>query len=148
MQAQNVYQQAPSYQSQPVYANPLLRLVALIIDGIILGVVMGIISFLLTQTMGQDAAKSIVSIAGLVLPLLYIIGTKYNTVGKKLMKIKVVRAADNTPLSIGRALGRFIGEIVDALAMGLLLLPCWMVLFSKTHRRFADLIAGTVVVKA
>jgi uncharacterized RDD family membrane protein YckC len=140
MQSQTPYQQPAAFQPQLTYASPLSRLVAVIIDGILLG----IISSVLAKFLGPNIA----GLAGVVIALLYFVLSKDQTLGKRVMKIRIVRASDATPISYGRAFGRYLGDIVDTLASFLLLLPCWMVLFSNRRRRFADLIAGTLVVEA
>lgn len=64
------------------------------------------------------------------------------TVGKKLLKIRVVRT-NGQPIGFWESLGRNFMRILDVYTMGLGIV-CMM--FNRDERRFGDFIAGTLVI--
>jgi uncharacterized RDD family membrane protein YckC len=115
------------------------RLIAIIIDGIILGVITGILASLAGGT-GYG--------------LSFLVGIAYNwyfwtrqngqTPGKSLMKIKVIKT-DGGPISDTDAILRYIGYYISGfvLALGYL----WAI-WDENHQGWHDKIANTYVVKA
>lgn len=122
-------------------ANFMTRAIAIIIDAVVLAVAGRILGFI--PILGL--------IVGLVLPWIYYvycwsyenpIGLKGQTLGKKLMKIKVVM--DNgADLTIQQALIRCLGYLVTGLTLGL----GSLLALRPDHKALHDLIAGTKVIK-
>lgn len=77
---------------------------------------------------------------------IYFIGSTGQTIGKKLLKIKVVKKDDTTtnPDYVATFLREIIGKPISALVLGLGYF--WM-LWDKQKQTWADKIAGTVVIK-
>ncbi len=116
-----------------------VRLVAIIIDSILVGIVGAILSLVLGSTVG--------SVLNVILGLAYygyLEGSPSGqTVGKKAMNIRVIDFNGGGPIGPGRALLRYLGRIVSAL-------PCllgyfWM-LWDSEKQTWHDKIATTVVV--
>lgn len=122
------------------YAGFWMRLVAFIIDGIILNVI-GIIVGLIA---GSVAIQLVLGI---------LIGAAYNvgfwlandgaTPGKMALGIKV-QMENGEPLDVGPAVLRWVGYYVSAL---ILLIGFIMIAFTPQKRGLHDYIAGTVVVR-
>jgi uncharacterized RDD family membrane protein YckC len=122
-----------------VYGGFWIRLVAWIIDAIILGVVQGILAGALGQTTGQ-------SISGLI-SIVYFIGMwGYNgqTIGMMPFNMRVVRNTDGGKITWVNAILRFIGLIVSFVAIFIGVI--W-VAFDSRKRGWHDMIGGTVVVR-
>ena len=116
-----------------------VRLVAIIIDSVLVGVIGGILSLILGNTLG--------TVVNIILGLAYygyLEGSPSGqTVGKKAMNIRVIDFNGGGPIGPGRALLRYIGRIVSAI-------PCllgyfWM-LWDSEKQTWHDKIATTVVV--
>ena len=146
-------------------ANFGQRLVALILDGLILGLPLGIIfQIVLSQvptefvvcsegiceqpTSGGWAILVIVWLAQLAVSLWYwaeLEGRRGQTLGKKVMSIKTVDAVSLQPIGAGRAVGRYFSRILSTI-------PCllgylWM-LWDDKNQTWHDKIVTSVVVKA
>jgi uncharacterized RDD family membrane protein YckC len=129
---------AGSVQSGP-RASFGLRLVAAIIDGVLLGVVGGIISLIVGSTVGS-AVNLLLGLAYYT----YLEGSPSGqTVGKRAMSIRVIDFAGGGAIGPGRALIRYIGRIVSAIPCGLGYL--WM-LWDPEKQTWHDKFATTVVV--
>jgi len=139
----------PSYQ-QPAYQPPAgggpsgprasfgRRLVAAIIDGILLGVVGGIF-YAISRTLGY-----IVQILLTVAYLTYLEGSASGqTVGKKAMGIRVVDFQTGGPIGYPRAFIRWIGRYVSAIAC---LLGYFWMLWDREKQTWHDKFANDVVV--
>ncbi len=121
------------------------RAIAIIIDGIILSIVSSIL--------GAITGPFIGLIVSLVLPFAYYIyfwsmdnpvGQKGQTVGKRVMSIKVV-ADDGTGLDAAKAAIRVVGYFISSIIICIgFLFPLWR----EDKKALHDLIAGTRVVKA
>ena len=120
-------------------ANFGLRLVAAIIDGILVGVVGLIIELAIRNALGTIIA--------------YAIGIGYygwlegsasgQTIGKKAMGIRVYDLRQGGPIGTGRAIGRYFARIISAI-------PCllgyfWM-LWDGEKQTWHDKLVGSVVV--
>jgi uncharacterized RDD family membrane protein YckC len=119
-------------------AGFLVRVVAYIIDFIILGVVQGILQVIL----GQSAAggiSTLISIAYFV----YFWTSTGATPGDQVMGLRVV-STDGSPISYGKAFIRWIGYIISIIPIGLGFL--W-VIWDANKQGWHDKIAGTYVVK-
>lgn len=119
-------------------ANFGQRLLALLVDSVILGIA----QFLLQALFGRSAGvlSTIVGLAYYV----YLEGSPAGqTVGKKLLNIRVVDFQTGGPLGFGKAALRWVGRILSTI-------PCllgffWM-LWDKERQTWHDKIATTVVV--
>jgi uncharacterized RDD family membrane protein YckC len=137
------------------YAGFWIRFAAKFIDGIVIGAVNMLISlgftFLAMRSISGGSAGM-----GLGLQVLawfvqmfvqgsytvYFLGKFGATPGKMACKIKVVRA-DGSPISTGRALGRFFGEMLSGLILGIGYL---MVAFDDEKRALHDRLCDTRVI--
>lgn len=140
----------PAYGAAPAYGQPTyggatpeyatwgLRVLAALIDAVIVifvQLVIGVIS----RQLGQLAGF------GLEIYFAYLVGTKGQSPGKQVMRIKVVRDADGTLLGFGTAVLRYFAHLADVFSLGLgFLWPLW----DKKRQTFADKIVGSVVIKA
>ncbi len=115
------------------------RFGAALIDGLMLAV----LSFLLGAAIGPSAGQGLGTLLGLAY-FVYLEGsTSGQTVGKKLLNIRVVDAESGGPIGYGRALLRYVARIVSAI-------PCllgyfWM-LWDKNKQTWHDKISTNVVV--
>jgi uncharacterized RDD family membrane protein YckC len=130
------------------------RLVATLIDGILLAfftfVVIFAIGFvgIFVQMYNPNeplALSGLIVVCGAILSVIYYVGfwsQSGQTLGKTLLGIKVI-GKDGSPLSVGKALLRYIGYIVSAVLWSLGFL--W-VAFDRMRQGWHDKIAGTYVV--
>ena len=129
---------AGSVQSGP-RASFGIRLVAALIDGLLLGVVGTIIRVIVGDVLGS-AVNLLLGLAYYT----YLEGSPSGqTIGKRAMSIRVIDFAGGGPIGPGRALIRYIGRIVSAI-------PCllgyfWM-LWDGEKQTWHDKFATTVVV--
>jgi uncharacterized RDD family membrane protein YckC len=134
------------------YQGILIRLVSLVIDSVILG----IITLALVIVTGIHFVSSVSSPAtpwtfNILFFLIYIgyytylEGTRGQTIGKMVTKIKVVRE-DGGDIDISTAFIRNILRIVDGLFV--YLVGAILIWRSSKKQRLGDMIAKTVVVKA
>ncbi len=120
-------------------ANFGQRLVAAIIDGILVGIVGTVIELTVDQTLG-----GIVSLALGVAYYGWLEGSPSGqTVGKHVMGIRVYDLRQGGPIGTGRAIGRYFARIVSAI-------PCllgyfWM-LWDTEKQTWHDKLVGSVVV--
>ena len=128
-----------------------MRLVALLIDYIAVTVIVVVISFLVgldaTDELGFTAYElgqltaSVFYLRLLLSPIL--VGMCGTTIGKRTLNLYVVRS-DGGRCGFWRALGRFFGEILSILLVGIGYL---VVAFREDKRGLHDLIAGTAVIR-
>jgi uncharacterized RDD family membrane protein YckC len=124
---------------QMEYAGFWMRFLAVIIDGIVLGVVQGILSLMIDDQSSLIGINFLISFA-------YTVGftaAEGATPGKMAVGCKIV-AEDGSDLSIGRAIGRFFANILNAFTLGFGYL---LIAFTPEKRGIHDYVAGTVVVK-
>lgn len=114
-----------------------LRVVATLIDAVILAIVGGILTALLDTTVA-----SLLTFVIDVGYYIYFWGTTGQTIGHKLMNLRVIRT-DGTPLTMGNAAMRYVGMVISIIPLFLGLL--W-VLFDANKQGWHDKIAGTYVV--
>jgi len=143
------------------YADLSQRIIGAIVDGIIVVVVVGVLAglFALTTlgTLGLFRAGMMSAVpwmwapwmwlVGLLIPICYYTyfeGTRGQTIGKKIMNIKVVKA-DGAPCDYGSAFVRNLLRLIDSQVIGLV----GIVVISVTEKkqRVGDIVAKTVVVK-
>jgi uncharacterized RDD family membrane protein YckC len=139
----------PSYQ-QPAYQPPAgtgpsgprasfgRRLVAAIIDGILLGIVGGIF-YAISRTLGY-----VIQLLLTIAYLTYLEGSPSGqTVGKKALGIRVIDFRTGGSIGYGRAFIRWIGRYVSAIAC---LLGYFWMLWDKEKQTWHDKFANDVVV--
>lgn len=118
------------------YAGSGQRFVAFLIDAILLGIIGAVL--------GQASESQVISIiVGAAYYLYFWVKQDGQTLGKKAMHIKVVRA-DGQPMDWMTAGLRYIGYIVSGIP---LLLGYIWILFDGKKQGWHDKIAGTYVVK-
>jgi uncharacterized RDD family membrane protein YckC len=137
-----------------------VRLGAAIIDGVILGLV--IWPYAMTTDywtramqgqveMSDLLSLSLVSLIGFLVLHGYLLHTSGQTIGKRLLGIRIVSATDGQIISLGRVFGlRYvpiqIASVLPAIGNILPLLDV-LFIFREDRRCLHDLIAGTKVVK-
>ncbi|MCL7476510.1 MAG: RDD family protein [ANME-2 cluster archaeon] len=138
-------------------ADFVQRLIAYLIDGVLLGIVLTIVAIIVSIIIGivVFALKSeVFAIIGIfvlyavmfAIPVgyfTYFYGTSGQTIGKKMMKIKVV-SVDGTPLTYTKGFVRVIGYVIASIPLYIGLI--WM-LFDENKQNWEDKIANTYVVK-
>ena len=114
-----------------------VRVVAAIIDSVLLGILGGV----LAGAFGQETGGSL----GFIVSLAYDIGfwiTSGQTVGHKILGVRVIRT-DGAPLTMGNAILRYLGELLSAFV---LLIGFIWVAFDANKQGWHDKIAGTYVI--
>jgi uncharacterized RDD family membrane protein YckC len=149
---------APQYTFLGRYAGFVTRLVAFIIDRVILSIVVFIIVLsiewivnafqinllLFTEGGSWELSVAVTAVLYALLSLLYDIGFWLlvgQTPGKRVMGVRVVRT-DGKRLKFGNALRRAIGYVVSAI----LFVGYLWILFDNRRQGFHDKLAGTMVV--
>jgi uncharacterized RDD family membrane protein YckC len=126
-----------------------IRLVSLIIDNIIIGVIIGVIGSIVGY--GMMARNIVPWWAGFLYLVIYIgyfvlfEGSKGQTIGKMITKIKVVRESGE-PIDMNQALTRNLLRVIDGLFA--YLIGAILIWRSDKKQRLGDSVAKTVVVKA
>ena len=139
MQAQDSMASQPAVTPETVSADFFTRLVAIIIDGVILIIPQMVIRLILGPALG--------GLIGLVIGVgysYYFWTTSGQTPGKMVMGLKVVNAENGALLEPSAALLRYVGYFVSGIALGLGYL--W-VLWDPKHDAWHDKIAKTKVIK-
>lgn len=154
---------APNWNAAPGgqatgYGGFWIRLMAYLIDGILLNVVFWILALIVgVQLIPADPARvdpaqlmaemGKFQIAALIVTWLYFAlmesSPRGATVGKMVCGLRVVDAQGNR-ISFGRATGRFFAKFISAM---ILMIGYLMVAFTEKKRGLHDIIAGTLVVK-
>ncbi|RQG94354.1 RDD family protein [Natrarchaeobius chitinivorans] len=122
------------------------RLIAFLVDGIILGLIAGLLSvvgFALGDTVGL-----LMSLVILVVTFVYVFlleGLYGYTPGKYLFGLVVVKS-DGSNCTVGASILRNLALIVDQLPFAYLI-GLVLILITDENQRIGDLIADTVVVK-
>ncbi len=142
------------------YQGVAIRFVALLIDIVILGIINGIVTFPFQSGVSVDTATGAITIApvfyagialSFVIELIYytlLLGRYGQSVGKMIVKIKVVREADLGPISYGAAFVRTILLVIDAIPYVIpYLLGAIVIWTSDKKQRLGDRVARTVVVR-
>jgi uncharacterized RDD family membrane protein YckC len=153
---------------QPVkvaYAGFWIRFVSSLIDGIIMGVVAGIVQVVLFGSLylipasqsgrvpDPTAIGSALGLIGIVYVIQIALASTYEaffiaklgaTPGKMVIGVKVLRP-DGSPVSLGRAYGRYFAKFISALT---LLIGFIMAGFDSQKRALHDMICDTRVVKS
>lgn len=138
------------------YAGFWLRVVAYIIDAIIVGIVgfvIGMIFGVGAVSTGTDISdptgggNMLLNLISIAIGVAYFAGMESSswqaTVGKKALGL-VVTDLSGQRISLGRAIGRYFGKILSAL---ILLIGFIMVAFTERKQGLHDMLAGTLVLK-
>jgi uncharacterized RDD family membrane protein YckC len=145
-----VWDARPAGPDHVAYGGFWIRVLAYIIDGILLTIVYGIVARLL----GIDIFESdwrhydpMGNLLSLVISWLYFAllesSERGATVGKMAMGLRVV-TSDGRRLSFMNATGRYFAKILSAI---ILFIGFIMVAFTDKKRGLHDMIAGTLVIK-
>jgi uncharacterized RDD family membrane protein YckC len=129
----------------PVYAGWWQRFGALLLDSLIAGVPAYILEAIgaASQTSALTALGYLVELV-VWLYLIYLMGTRGQSIGQKVVGIRLAREIDGQNTGFGLAFGRQLLHILDALPCYLgFLWPAW----DDKKQTFADKIVNTVVVK-
>ena len=156
--------QPPVWDARPPDALPTgyggfwIRVVAYIVDGILLNIVFGVlgvvmgVSLMPTRFSDMDSVEAFTSMGQLQLVSLVVTWLYFSlmessargaTVGKMIVGLRVVTDQGNR-LSFLQATGRFFAKFISAL---ILCIGFIMVAFTDRKRGLHDIIAGTLVVK-
>ena len=134
----------PALPEQPRYAGFWIRLLAYIIDAVILGA----ISFPLIQVLGSmgigDHSTNVLSIAiSWMYFAVFESSTWMGSPGKKALGL-IVTDEQGQQLSVGRATRRYFAKILSALLLGI---GFFMIAFTARKQGLHDKIFHTLVVK-
>jgi uncharacterized RDD family membrane protein YckC len=169
---QTTSQAAPTPTSAYTPPSPLgdlgSRIVAGIVDYVIIGIITGILALLLFLNVASSGVRVVTDVTGPgmmgvpnwfgffgtlgVMWLLWLVyftyfeGTSGQTVGKKLAHIKVIKE-DGSKCDFGSALVRNILRIVDHFPF-LYILGIILIAATDKRQRLGDMLAKTIVVKA
>jgi uncharacterized RDD family membrane protein YckC len=138
-----------AYAAQARYGGFWIRVVAYIIDAILLGIVGAIVSviFQANPNHPQSPGYSIAQTVNFLIGAAYFIGlwTYWgSSVGQRILKLRVVDASTQQPIGIGKAILRYIGLIVSFIVCFIGVI--W-VAFDGRKQGWMDKIAGTVVLQ-
>jgi uncharacterized RDD family membrane protein YckC len=148
---------APSYVvpgTQMPYHGLLIRFAALLIDAIILLIIFGVVSVFFgapAYTFSSEIGYLSLTAAFILWPIItvlyftYLLGRYGQTIGKMVVKIKVVNEADGSPITYQAAFIRTILLVIDSLFI--YLVGALLILTSDNNQRLGDRVAHTVVVK-
>jgi uncharacterized RDD family membrane protein YckC len=127
-----------------------IRVVAYVIDAVIVGIVNFVWTFLVTLAAGGNITGAPVVLVDLIDTLVaiayfsYFWSSRGQTIGMMATNLRVTRS-DGSPLTLGRAIGRVFALYLSFL---ILFIGVIMVAFTERKRGLHDMIADTVVVHA
>jgi uncharacterized RDD family membrane protein YckC len=126
-----------------------IRFVSLLIDSIIIGIIIGALSTILGVEMTEQGTTpwywGLFSFIIYIGYYTYLEGSRGQTIGKMITRIKVVRE-DGRPIDMNKALTRNILRIIDGFIV--YLIGAILIWRSDKKQRLGDRWANTVVVKA
>ncbi|HWQ19767.1 MAG TPA: RDD family protein [Methanotrichaceae archaeon] len=132
-----------------IYQGIGVRFIAILIDGLIIGLLMGAVGVLtLGAFLGSPNLPAWYNLVSFLIYLgyyTYLEGTRGQTIGKMVMKIKVVRE-DGGKIDMNAAFTRNILRVVDGFFA--YLIGAILILRSPKKQRLGDSVAKTVVIKA
>ena len=146
---------APAATAAPSEKVTGRRIVAALIDGLLLAAIFGGLAAALGNAEAEDGVVS-VSLTGVPFLLFLLVFFGYyillesrsgQTLGKRAMGIRVVAEEGGGTPSTGQAVGRTLLRIVDGLPV-LYLVGLITVAVTRKDQRVGDLAAGTLVVRA
>jgi uncharacterized RDD family membrane protein YckC len=139
----------PSSAPAAAYGGFWIRVIAYIIDIIILGVIGGIIDaiFRVNPSDPNSGSYGIATFINLVIDIAYFAGLwtyMGATLGQRVFKLRVVDANTGQPIGVGKALLRWVGLFVSFLVcfVGVI----W-VAFDGRKQGWMDKLAGTLVLR-
>lgn len=146
---------SPVAASQVIYASFWRRFGAALIDGVIvyfIGFVIGFVIGFIAGFTGNSAKTGIFNTLNILISLLigefyyiYLIGKFGQTLGKKWLRVKVIKiGTDEVPGYFKAFLRDGVGKILSAI---ILLLGYFWMLWDSQKQTWHDKIAGTIVVK-
>lgn len=131
-------------------ANPVLRIIAFILDALIISTVYGVLLMLLVGTNNEDIFYGgLIYIILTYIPFqilyytLFDCSARQGTPGKQIMKIYVTDM-DGNRISFIRSLGRYLSKIVSA---GVAMIGFIMIFFTKYNQGLHDMLASTLVLE-
>jgi uncharacterized RDD family membrane protein YckC len=119
-----------------------VRLLASLMDTLIISIPLGIIAYILTGNWDENLSGTISTIYSILIPIIW-----YGyTVGKRIMKIRIVKV-DGSKLGIGAMLMRvLVAGLIYIVTLGIAaIVSAFMVGLRQDKRSLHDLIAGTYV---
>jgi uncharacterized RDD family membrane protein YckC len=117
------------------------RLIAIFVDGIILGIVGGL---LFGQFQDGPASGIVTFLVGVTYQWYFLTQQNGQTLGKRMMGIRVVKVNDR-PLETADVIVRYVGYYINSFVFGI----GWLwALFDNRKQGWHDKLAGTLVVKA
>ena len=144
----------PPSPSEPELGSRGLRLIAYIVDGLLIGFAIGAILIVLVfigAFLGQTL-QSVLVILGAVITIVISIGyfpffwsRDGQTLAMMPLGLRVVDEKSGEIISLGRAFLRLIGFFIDSIILGIPFGYLWVFVDSR-RRAWHDLIAGTIVV--
>jgi len=115
------------------------RLIAIIIDGVILGVITGV------MTRGGLATGGFAGfVVGVIYQWYFLTQQNGQTLGKRLMGIRVIKV-NGEPLQAADVIVRYIGYYINSIVFGI---GWFWAIWDKDKQGWHDKLAGTYVVKA
>ncbi|MEV6112220.1 RDD family protein [Streptomyces sp. NPDC052109] len=139
-------QQPAGYGYQPVqpsYANWGQRFAGTLVDGLVFAV--PYILVLVGRNVPALIAIGGLAILGIAIWQLIMEGRTGQTVGKKVLGIRLVRESDGQPIGVGMAFVRRIAHFLDSLPCYLgWLWPAW----DAKRQTFADKVCSTIVIRS
>ncbi len=131
------------------YGGFWIRVVAYIIDGILLGIVGAIvnIAFRVNPNDPQSSGYAVASLINFVIGIGYFVGfwTYWSaSPGQRILRLRIVDANTMQPITVGKAVLRYIGLVISFLVcfVGVI----W-VAFDARKQGWMDKIAGTLVLQ-
>jgi len=134
------------------YAGFWIRLVAVLLDGVILFVVGVVVQLLFAPMLRSGRMDLMLMALGIEYLIGMVIGATYEgvfvsrfgaTPGKMALDLKVIRP-DGGPISLGRAVGRYFAKIVSGIILGIGYI---MAGFDSQKRALHDMICDTRVIR-
>jgi uncharacterized RDD family membrane protein YckC len=145
-----VWDARPAGSAQVAYGGFWIRLVAYIIDAILLSLAFGVLASIFGVSIFEPNMENFdptLNLVTLVIGWLYFAllesSERGATVGKMAMGLRVV-TSDGQRLSFLNATGRYFAKIISAI---ILLIGFIMIGFTDKKRGLHDMIAGTLVIK-
>jgi len=149
------------YSAAPLLQGVTIRFVAQLVDIIILAIIFWILGFSGASTITIDTSTAQVSISSffsalilidVIIAFLYFTlleGRNGQTVGKMIVKIKVVKKANYSPITYSEAAVRTILRIIDLIPfIAPYLLGAVLIWASEHRQRLGDRVANTIVVQS
>jgi uncharacterized RDD family membrane protein YckC len=142
------YQPAPvAYTAAASYGGFWIRVVAYIIDAIILGIIAGVLSVPLAvdYTDPTSSSNRAANAIELIVSLVYFVGLwtyMGASLGQRIFRLRVADANTGQPISLGKAVLRWLGLV---LSFAVCLIGVIWVAFDSRKQGWMDKIAGTVV---